>query len=328
MYKYVLVPLDGSEFSQSVVPYARQIAKGLNIPIVLLHALDLRGLETEDIERARDIVPAKYADESQDTIATPTSNGQPKYLRYLDMIIEREKEAARRYLAPIAEELEEQGVKSQRIVEIGKPHEVILRYAEGGRSCLIAMTTHGRSGIGRWAMGSVAERVLYGTEANLILVRPSKEISYEKDFTGIVLPLDGSELAECALPVASYLARKLALPIHLVEAISISTEIWVGAEPLPYYPTSLFSDVEDATLKYLDDTKSKLEDDGLQVDRRTLVGTPDSRITDYTCEMPDSMIVMATHGRSGFKKWVLGSVADKVVRSSGRPVLLIRPSQE
>jgi nucleotide-binding universal stress UspA family protein len=177
-------------------------------------------------------------------------------------------------------------------------------------------------------LGSVAERVLYGTEANLLLIRPDKDIANTTDLTSIVLPLDSSELAECALPVASYLAKKLDMPVHLVEAISISTEIWVGAEPLAYYPTSLFSDIEDSAVKYLDETKSKLESDGLQVDRRTLVGSPAERIVDYTCEAPDSLIVMATHGRSGLRKWVLGSVADKVVRSSGRPVLLIRPPEE
>jgi nucleotide-binding universal stress UspA family protein len=327
MYKYILAPLDGSKFSQGVLPYAKQIAKGLDIPIVLLHAIDLRGLQSEDVERGRDIVPTDYSEEFTHAIET-TQPSQAKQLRYLDMVIEREKAIAQAYLTPISHDLEAQGIKGEKVVEIGSPYQEILRYAEGRRGGLIAMSTHGRSGIGRWALGSVADRVLYGAKSNLLLLRPDAEITMKEEFSDIVLPLDSSELAECALPVASYLAKKLDIPVHLVEAISISTEIWVGVEPLAYYPTSLFSDIEDAAVKYLDGIKGKLEEDGLQVDRRTLVGAAAARIVDYTCEIPDSLIVMATHGRSGLKKWVLGSVADKIVRSSGRPVLLIRPQEE
>ena len=144
-------------------------------------------------------------------------------------------------------------------------------------------------------------------------------------YTRIVVPLDGSEVAERALPHAEELGRRLGVPLHLVRVVDLTRLERYGPYALAV-PGAAFEQVLDeersAAQEYLDLTARRLEGQGLTVTTelrhgavgRELVGLPEM----------DDLIVMASHGRGGLPRWFLGSVAEDVVRRADVPVLVVR----
>ncbi|MHB0998043.1 MAG: universal stress protein [Armatimonadota bacterium] len=147
-------------------------------------------------------------------------------------------------------------------------------------------------------------------------------------YSNILVPLDGSELAEGALPHARALAHAFQASISLISIV----------EPVTLYPQpglvgpvisvamNIDDEIDNAS-KYLQNHKEHLEDEGLTVHTKVLNGDPASLICDYAHEHESDLIVMSTHGRSGIKRWVYGSVADRVLRGARIPILLIRAKE-
>jgi nucleotide-binding universal stress UspA family protein len=141
---------------------------------------------------------------------------------------------------------------------------------------------------------------------------------YEK----ILVPLDGSELAECVLPHVKAIAAGCSTGKVVLLRI---------VEPLPagIPPAVDFEVVQKAGVKaaegYLVKVKAQLSKEGLNVEAKVLTGRPAETITDFAQREKVDLIALATHGRSGISRWVFGSVADRLVRSSSVPILLIRP---
>jgi nucleotide-binding universal stress UspA family protein len=190
------------------------------------------------------------------------------------------------------------------------------------------MATRGRSGIHRWLMGSVAEKVLRGATNPLLLVRGDEEGKSDGVATlkSIVVPLDGSKLAEIALPRAVDLAKKLGLEIVLTRAyqIPLSTYGVADAAYIPN-PNALMNVVKEEAGAYLETKVNELRQNGVEkVSSILLLGSGADEIIDLARTTPDNLIAMSTHGRSGVKRWALGSVTEKVVRHSGDPVLVVR----
>jgi nucleotide-binding universal stress UspA family protein len=190
------------------------------------------------------------------------------------------------------------------------------------------MATRGRSGIHRWLMGSVAEKVLRGATNPLLLVRGDEEGKSDGAATlkSIVVPLDGSKLAETVLPRAVELAKKLSLEIVLTRAYQIPLSTYGGAEAayIPN-PNALMNVVKEEAGAYLEAKVDELRQNGVEkVSSILLLGSGADEIIDLARTTPDNLIAMCTHGRSGVKRWALGSVTEKVVRHSGDPVLVVR----
>ena len=137
---------------------------------------------------------------------------------------------------------------------------------------------------------------------------------YEK----ILVPLDGSELAELALPYAEELAGRLGSEVNLL-AVSRSAETESYHEHLIYIERMV-----EPTKRGAERYRKKPYEGAIKVESVVLVGHPAEEIVDYADKADIDLIVMATHGRSGIRRWALGSVADKVVRATKRPVALIR----
>jgi len=138
----------------------------------------------------------------------------------------------------------------------------------------------------------------------------------------ILVPLDGSELAECVLPHVKAIAAGCSTGQVVLLRI---------VEPLPagIPPAVDFEVVQKAGVKaaegYLVKVKAQLSEEGLNVEAKVLTGRPAETITDFAQREKVDLIALATHGRSGISRWVFGSVADRLVRSSSVPILLIRP---
>ena len=194
------------------------------------------------------------------------------------------------------------------------------------------MATHGRSGVGRWMMGSIADKVLHGTSSPMLITH-SKEggSSANASLKSMIIPLDGSSLTEQILPHATQVAKAFGLNVILVRSNPSADEYYrfmdhsmavsVSAEGYEDYAREAEAQASD----YLAKIQAQLVSDGVtSVETKLLRGSAAGAILDMAEGVPDCLIALTTHGRSGVGRWVLGGVADRLVRHSGTPVLVVR----
>ena len=298
MYKKILVPLDGSKISEGVLPYARALAAAANIPVQLLQVTEL---ETP--------IPSVVSQQDRAHNILTTERGRDgDYL----------KEIAASFPDPAAVSCS---------VRIGKPAEVIIEVAAMHLDTLIAMATHGRSGVRRWLLGSVAEKVLHGADNDILLIRATEEIETKEataQLKRLVIPLDGSVLAEKVVSCAVELAEKLNLEVILLR---------VYLMPGVAYPTGRYApdwklldkETRQRASEYLRGQIRQVQNQGLdRVSFRVVEGSAAEKIIEVARENPESLIVMSTHGATGAGRWVLGSVTERVIRHADTAVLVVR----
>ena len=299
MYEKILVALDGSQLSEAILPYSRLLADKLKLAVELIHVID-------------------------PDLSTPTSAaGQARYQEV--MAAENEKSLA--YLKKIAASFSK-GTKVHCSVNPGNPAEVIIDGAAEHQHTLIAMTTHGRSGINRWLIGSVADKVLHGARNPLLLVRAGENAAVEgmARWQRVIVPLDGSALAETVLAHTVELARPLGIEVALMRVFGVPTPVF--AEDYGPYVEELWTQLEEEAQKYLAEKKQQLLAQGLtNVVTVATAGFPAEKIIDAARQRKDALVAMCTHGRSGVNRFVMGSVTDRVVRHGGDPVLIIRAQE-
>ncbi len=298
MYTKILVPLDGSATAEAVLPYAKALAAGFKTAIELLSVVDIGAM---------------------------ASHMASEKARYLDIFIATAEKNSTSYLENIAKSLS--GFSIECRVVHGRPEEAILETTGKDREILIAMATHGRSGARRWLLGSVAEKVLRGTTNPLFLVRAGTKpkATSEPIINSLIVPLDGSPLAEKTLPIASSWAQALDLEVSLIRAFEFPSGAYYGsAEYLPNYD-ALQDDARKEAADYLKEKADALVADGVRtVSTLTLDGPAADEIITFAQGAPRAVIAMSTHGRSGVPRWILGSVTEKVVRHGDDPVLVVR----
>jgi nucleotide-binding universal stress UspA family protein len=242
--------------------------------------------------------------------------------RNLDAFIAENVHRSKAYLEKISKTFT--GVASSHMVMKGKPEEVVIENAASYGDTLIAMATHGRSGVDRWLLGSVAEKVLRGATNPLFLVRATKDgkSEGEKIIKRVIVPLDGSPLAEKVLPHVTALAKEMAFETVLLRAYNFRQVISTFEDYVPDWDL-LESQAREESTGYLDGKVRELKGQGLsEVSSCVSEKQAAQEIIDLAAE-PNSLIAMCSHGRSGLKRWVLGSVTEKVARHSNSPVLVI-----
>jgi nucleotide-binding universal stress UspA family protein len=300
MYTRMLIPLDGSKTAEKVLPYARYFAGRLKLPVELLAVIDMAEMATH--------IPAEKA-------------------RFFDSMIEEGVKKSASYLRGVAGTFGDADVKCT--VEKGRADEVIIEKGETDTSMVICMATHGRSGLDRFLLGSVAEKVLRGAANPLLLVRATEEAKSDgaAALKSIVVPLDGSELAESIIPMVADMAKKSGLEVVLFRAYHLPTYTYAGDETfsaVDYYD-ELIAGVRDEATQYLEKKAAEVRKLGVEkVSFVTKEGFAADEIIALGRKNPDSLIAMCSHGRTGVKRWVLGSVTENVVRHSGDPVLVMR----
>jgi nucleotide-binding universal stress UspA family protein len=297
MYTRILVPLDGSATAEAVLPYAEAFAAGFKTSVELMSVIDIGAMTTH---LAADKAP------------------------HLDTIIATEEKNSASYLENVAKIFSRFPTEC-RIVR-GHPAEAILETTSEDRDTLIAMATHGRSGAKRWLLGSVAEKVLRGTTNPLFLVRAAAaKASPQRIINSIVVPLDGSSLAEQILPTVSIWAQALDVEVTLIRAFEFPASAYYGSEfYLPDYDAFREKARKEAAV-YLKEKADSLIGAGVRtVSTRTIEGPAADEIISYARTEPRAVIAMSTHGRSGVQRWILGSVTEKVVRHGDDPVLVVR----
>ncbi len=299
MYERILTPLDGSQLAELTLPSVELMAARLGSEITVLHV-------------------DKTAEDSSRNI----------HQSYLDKTIEGIKSGIQKYRK--GQETGE--IKVQAVNVVGDPAEVIVDYADKNDIRLIIMATHGRSGLTRWMLGSVAERVVRATHKPVLLVRvrrPRDDVSpgHFPSKGTLLVCLDGSPESECILPHAEELATRLRnLELVLFEALPTGhfTVIPGGYDKVAHLEEQMAVDrvaAEDYLGRIVDGLKKK----GIDARFEVRFGNDAEEIILFADELRADAVAMSTHGRSGIARWALGSVADRVLRRGNTPLLLVRP---
>lgn len=291
IYTRVLVPLDGSQTAEFAIRFGADLANkhGAELFLLLL-----------------DTLPAKLG--PSDESADETERAQAR-------------EKAQKNLAELHDRLEAEGfrVRAQTITT-RDPHDALLKTIDTERVSAVVMSTQGRVPMLRWLFGSGVEKALDSFPVPIMLVRPM----YGK----IVVPLDGSKWSESAIPRAVEIAR-----VHNAELILLH----VYQSPSGSYSADWalagqqqIADQSFAQLReQLVSLRNLLRHEGINVREQIIhSGSPAQAICDFAeSEEGINLIVMSTHGRTGLSRWLVGSVAQKVMKNTRCPVTLVQPDK-
>lgn len=304
MLRSLLVPLDGSTSSEDSLPFAGGVARATGASLHLAH------------------VHVPY--EPEQLLQNTQFHFEQVSIEEYDGLYRRREEE---YLNGLATRLSEEGASADsKILDGPGVAENLSRYASELDSDMIFMTTHGYSGVNRLWLGSVADEMIRHTTLPLFVVHPHEPggESQQLSVHHILVPLDGSELAEAALGPATELARATGARLTLAHVVpSGELSNWPVLAPLRERPVPSL----DGALSYLEGVADELERDGLDVEVLATHGNaPATEIIEAAERVGADAIAMATHGYGGLKRTLLGSVADKILRSSTLPLLVMRPT--
>jgi len=276
MITHIMVPLDGSPLAESALPFAQHLAliSGATIHLVRVTSLP-QGLFWSPT--------TTYL--SEDTLADLERSTEQEATCYLEAV--RRSLTAQRASVCIHHL---SGPAGQRLEQFEQQEQIDV----------VVMVSHGRSGLSRLAIGSVAEHLLHHGSAPLLLVRSS---TTAPTIQQVLIPLDGSQRAE-----------------HAVEAV-MGLE-YLGVQDILLLRTVGFEEEQEEAEQYLDGMCGSLPYCRAHVHGTVMIGTPAQSIIDVAGV--SRLIVMVTHGRTAFSRWVLGSVGDQVAREAQAPVLLLR----
>jgi nucleotide-binding universal stress UspA family protein len=239
------------------------------------------------------------------------------------------RKSERDYLRGVAARIRKTGgIQLATATLTGAPAAALAEYAREVGTDLVVMTTHGRGGLQRMWLGSVADHLVRSLDVPLLLIRPGEgaPAAEAPALEEILVPLDGSRRAEAALPPALGMARLFGARVALIQVVE-PVMLLLDA---PVVPQSL--DEELMALRrreaqdYLQDVEERIAEQGT-ASRATavLAGNPIQGIQAAADGPAVGMIALATHGRGGLRRLTLGSVADKLVRTGRLPVLVTRP---
>jgi nucleotide-binding universal stress UspA family protein len=300
MFKKLLLPLDGSQLAINALPPAIALAKVGNGPIILLRVPVYQ----------KQTVPAA-------AMAVYNRLRPPEEQEWVRQRIERYLKSVR--LRDLSQEID-----FKTLVIDGDPASVIVDTAEAHDIDLIIMSTYGRSGLARWWLGSVTEKVLRATTRPILIVRSGKLP------TRTLVTLDGSVSAEAALEPACAMARLLGTPLYLLRVLEPLEEIEEAPDIEAPEAAALRDTVEQARQEeaavYLATIKERCAEEGLVIESAVLNGPPAPTILDFAQAQQIDLIVMSSHGQSAQARWAYGSITEKVIHAADHAVLVIRPT--
>lgn len=290
MIKTILVPLDRSEIADQALPVACAVASQTGAEVLLVTA----------------IVPGDFWP------------GDAEFSTWQ----EAHEKVVSHYLETTAASLRRRGIAARFRIAWGPAAATINQIAEEEAADLIAMTTHGRSGLVRWVMGSVADKLLRTSVKPILLVHAKEETAGAQPVAmkRILVPLDGSPLAEAVLPFVGDLAQRLGATLQLERVVlpaGYSSGRLDASEFI--YIDEFANDASD----YLARVAAREESRGITVETDVARGHAALSILDAASRCGADLIALSTHGRSGPERWITGSVADAVIRHAALPCLVI-----
>ena len=246
---------------------------------------------------------------------------------YQQLIYQHEDEASA-YLRALQERLNKTvtpsipGPSVKIALRKGEAADAILQHAQEIGSDLIVMSSQGRSGVGRWVYGSVAEKVLRSACCNTLIIRAQLEAELFSQ-GHILVPLDGSELAERALAPAREIAvatdARLTL-LRVIPPVHLAIETNTMQQQSDYLESQQQAEVE----SYFQQILADLPRTSVKLEKQWVSGPVADQIIDYAAAHKADLIVISSHGRSGVSRWLYGSVAEKVLRGARCATLVVR----
>ena len=297
MYTKILIPLDSSKTAEQVLPYLQWLIA----PQAELHLVSV--VEPNMYAYALDSNDAAIHDKLQAVIHDDLE----------------------KYLGAVRAALQGQGYKVQTWVARGDAAQTVADVATKIQADLIAMTTHGRTGFARWALGSVADRVIQIAHQPILLVRIDQAAATAYRLSQILTPLDGSPLAEAALAHAEQIAQQTGATLHLLRAVEpLSSWQKTILREHGYGEQELEAERCAEAQHYLTQICARLHTSNIATCTQVYTGGAADAVLAVLEKDPVDLIVMSTHGLSGYSRWVYGSVASKVLHNSTCPLLLLR----
>lgn len=302
MFTKILVPLDGSTLSEQALAPAEQLAQATGARLLLL----------------RSVQPI-YA-------TAPMPAGELEWM-WPSAIQDDQRRDVELYLDDTRRRVERAGCAARVLATEGDPAGVIVDTAEHEASDLIVMNTHGESGVRRAVFGSVTERVLHSVSCPVLVTRSDAPLRR------MLIPLDGSPLGEMVLPPALEVARALGAQIVLLRVnellttnplnVALSMD-WEASES----ERRLSGEARQAAEAYLREIALRHHLSPADVQTIVLDGSPANRIQEFARLYAIDLIAMSTHGHTGLRRWLYGSVTHKVMRGAHRAMLIVRPDAD
>jgi nucleotide-binding universal stress UspA family protein len=286
MFKKILVPLDGSQLSQRSLEPALALSEQTGAEMLLVR------------------VP------TADTLSFAVSEARQRELAQNALV----------YLETIRKSNEQPQFSIRTQVLDGDVASAIIDAAHAEQSDLIIMSTHGYSGLTRWVLGSVTEKVLRSAPCPVLAIRAARRPQR------VLITLDGSPLAERAIESGLSLAQSLRAEVTMLRCVPhIVTD-----GKLDERERGLSRRTQEELLveakEYLRARSDEAAQWGMVIKPEVRIGLPADNILEYVETCGIDLIVMATHGRTGLKRWVYGSVTAKVLRSVSCSMLVVRPA--
>jgi nucleotide-binding universal stress UspA family protein len=307
MLERIMVPLDGTRFAEAALPGALSLAKRDGAALRLVRVWQ----------------PMASLIDSAD------------WIQQVEEWEERHREEDRRYMTEVARRLGEALGRTVSIKYlIGRPDEELARAAEEMKMDLVVMATHGHGPVSRFWLGSVADRYVRRSTVPVLLVRPAEdvpevELAAAEPFRKILVPLDGSTLAEQALQKSVLVGSTPAgAEITLLSVVGFPVPMATPEGGVVLDSKELLEAQSRTAQDHLDRMEERIADWGCKVTKRVIPNPVTWKaIVDFATAGKYDVIAMATHGRGGAARVLLGSVADKVMRSSPVPTLLFHPER-
>ncbi len=295
MYDSILVPTDGSEHATRAAEHARALADAFDATLHLVNVVDVAAA------------------------AGPFDAGGVD-----DEFVERCKAKGRETVRSTEAEAEAELGESERLrtdVVTGRPSDTILEYADDHGVDLIAMGTHGRSGLRRYVAGSVAERVVRCADLPVLTVRATDRSRVGDGYDDVLIPTDGSEHAAAAAEHGISIARTSGARVHAVHVVDVRA---ASATPRVTLPTTLMERLTAAGEEATETVASRARDAGLDATTHVTEGFPARDVLSYADENGVDLVAMGTAGRTGVERYLVGSTTGQVIRRAEPPVLSVR----
>jgi nucleotide-binding universal stress UspA family protein len=295
----VVVPLDGSEQAEQAVPIAQALAQRNNAPIVLLSVVEI----ALEFDAWLDASMVSLEDEMQEWVAD-----------------------RREYLDGIAARIGGSNVTTE--IRAGTPSHEIAGYVEDVDDPVIVMASHGRGGIEQMIVGSVAFRVIHDVRCPILVTRISegRGASADASFNKLLIPVDGSEFSESIIGRALATVGDPRPAVHLLRVMEEPT--WSRRS----FNHGLVGQYLEATRQeaeqHLTGLAEQLSGQGHEATWEVRNGDVTEEILKCAADAGASEVAMATHGRGGLGRALLGSVAQRVLQRGNLPLLLIRPQEK
>ena len=300
MFDTILVPLDGSQLAECVLPHVVAISRSFDAEITLLRMLEKNQAGTS----------AQMFD-------------------LLNWQINKTKSAL--YLEKIKARIQELSVRTRSAVIEGLVAEGITEYAQSQGMKLIILSSHGRNGLTQWGISSITQKIILSAQTSLLLVRAhqygvySDELSTAPLYQRILVPLDGSQRAENILPIITQLAHFHKSQVHLVHVVKtpeMARQMPPAPEDIDLAHRVVERNREEAE-RYLEQIKSRSYLEGITVHTH-LITSDNAAVALHQLEEQFDMVVFSAHGYSGNHQWPYGSLVNNFILYGKVPLLIVQ----